>query len=41
MTKGAAAARTAGWTHAAGIGRRFTLHGLRKTLGKRPAEGGV
>lgn len=29
------------WTHAAGLPQGFTLHGLRKTLGKLLAEGGV
>jgi len=33
--------RMADWTHSAGIGKGFTLHGLRKTLGKRLAEGGA
>ncbi len=33
--------RMADWTHAAGIEKGFTLHGLRKTLGKMLAEGGA
>lgn len=33
--------RMADWTRSAGLGKGFTLHGLRKTLGKRLAEGGA
>lgn len=33
--------RMADWTAAAGTGKGFTIHGLRKTLGKMLAEGGA
>lgn len=33
--------RMADWTRSAGLEKGFTLHGLRKTLGKRLAEGGA
>lgn len=33
--------RMADWTNSAEIGKGFTLHGLRKTLGKMLAEGGA
>lgn len=33
--------RMADWTHSAGLEKGFTLHGLRKTLGKMLAEGGA
>lgn len=33
--------RMADWTKSAGLEKGFTLHGLRKTLGKMLAEGGA
>lgn len=33
--------RTADWTHSAGLEKVSTLHGFRKTLGKRLAKGGA